>query len=457
VAEALIDLGDLGRDEPPPAERSRPWPRSPRPGLRGVLAVAVLVLAAVVIGPGAVPLPPRFADPARIPGSGADEFFIAGDLVVVHSGNDRVLRAYGFDGTLRWATAVPVQRAGPSPVAGDVLLVVGPQWVGQVVALDLANGRPRWTVEGDLNTVADGIPVFGRGAVELENNVRVRDLTAVDPATGRELWHEVIPPLALGDRLMEVYGTGGSRVVGRARVRADGTGDLLDLHTGQWRTISGVPPAPPAPESPAQPGNAAGYQIGIRTGDVTMVFAVGAEPAEGAANISEPGLLVAYGPRAAEPRWARNTATWAPALPCGPWVCLADGAQTQVLDPQTGDEVRRVGWPHVVAGSDRRFLGYTNAGASLEVAVFDAGTGRTVSSHVGWGLVSQLYSDWTPILRRDRGLNWRLAALSLETGIAYPLGTFEAAGERSCQSNRTHVACSVRSGEVLAWSHIPSR
>ena len=216
-------------------------------------------------------------------------------------------------------------------------------------------------------------------------------------------------------------------------------------------------PAPAAPESPFQAGTAAGYQIGVRAGDITLVFAVGTEPADGATNISLPGLLVAYGPGSAEPLWARPTTTWAPALPCGRWVCLADGADTQVLDPATGGDVRRISWPHVISGSDRRFLGYVNAGASLEVAVSDAVTGRVLSRYKGWDLVNQNYSDWMPIVRRGGGLSWRIAALSLETGVAYPLGDFLAAGERSCQSTATHVACSVRSGEILIWRHVPSR
>jgi hypothetical protein len=128
-----------------------------------------------------------------------------------------------------------------------------------------------------------------------------------------------------------------------------------------------------------------------------------------------------------------------------------------VLDPATGTEVRRVGWPHVITGNNRRFIGYDSTGTATRVAVFDAATGRALSQHVGWDLVSQRYSDWTPIVHRQRGITWQLATLSTETGTAYPLGTFEAAGERSCQSTATHVACSVRSGEILVWTHVPSR
>lgn len=459
MAEALIDLGDIGRDDQRSrAERPRAWRRPSRPQARTALAVAVLVLAVLVIGPGGVPLPDRFADPVSIPGNGVDEFFFAGDdLVVAHNINDRALRAYGLDGTLRWATPVPVQRAGATTAIGGVLLVVAPVWPGQLGALDIETGNIRWMVEGDLSATADGVVVVGRGAVETDDTLRARDLTGIDPATGAELWHEVIPPLAPGDRLLEVYGYETRGLAARARVRADGTGDLLDLRTGRWSRISGVPPAPPAPEYPLQPGTAAGYQIGIRAGDITMVFAVGTEPADGATNISLPGLLVAYGPDTAEPRWARPTATWAPALPCGPWVCLADGAETQVVDPATGADVRRIGWPHVLSGNDRRLLGYVNAGTNLQVAVSDAGTGRVLGRHVGWDLVNQSYSDWTPIIRRGSGLSWRLAALSMETGVAYPLDDFLAAGEQACQSTATHVACSVRTGEILLWRHVPSR
>jgi hypothetical protein len=45
----------------------------------------------------------------------------------------------------------------------------------------------------------------------------------------------------------------------------------------------------------------------------------------------------------------------------------------------------------------------------------------------------------------------------MESGTAYPLGTFNAAGEHACQSTATHVACSVRSGEIMIWRHVPSR
>ena len=59
------------------------------------------------------------------------------------------------------------------------------------------------------------------------------------------------------------------------------------------------------------------------------------------------------------------------------------------------------------------------------------------------------------MLRRGSGLRWHLATLSLDTGVAYPLGTIDAVGERACQSTATHVGCTVRSGEFMVWRHAP--
>jgi hypothetical protein len=456
VTEILIDL-DRPDPRPRQDERGPRW-SGPTPGqMRVLLVVAVLLVAAFGVGAAAAPRPSRFAGPVRIPGTGADEFLFDDDLIVVNSGRDQRMYAYGLDGGLRWAAGLPFPRANLSLMTDDLVLLTAPMWPGQTAAIERVTGTLRWTIDGLLNAVTDRTVVVSRGSSDSSGFDDELAGFALD--TGRELW--LSPRAAAGDqRALPVVGPE-YRLAGRLRVGPDATGELLDFRTGRTRTLGAVPEPPPAPVDETAPAavRSLRHQGVLSVGDLVVVFPYPPGPDQPPATDRSIGLTAGYGPDSPRPLWTVPVEGGTTALSCGPWICLSHLDKTRVLDPATGAEVRRIGWPPVISGSQRRFLGYDYAGmgATAQVAVFDAGTGRVLASHLGWMLVSVRFAlaDWVPMVRRAGGLSWRLATLNVDTGVAYPLGTFDAAGERACQNTATHVACTVRSGEVMVWRHAP--
>jgi hypothetical protein len=458
VAEILIDLD---RPDPHPrADRERPRWSGPTPfQWRVMLVVAALLVTAFGVGAAAAPRPSRFGGPVRIPGTGADEFLLADDLIAVNSGRDQRIYAYGLDGSLKWVASQPIPRANLVTMNSDVILITSPMWPGQTAALDRATGALRWGVDGLFQAFAGDTVMVGVGPAGPDG--AEQEVVAIDARSGREKWRENVS-LSATRRTMLMYDQL-YRATGRISVANDGTGEILDYRTGRKRSISGVP-EPPAPPESLQVNTPDGvvlvnrFQAALSAGDLVIVFPLSPQPGEPSAADGEYGEIAAYAPDSADPLWTIPAGDGWPAGTCGPWICVVESDATRVLDPATGVEVRRIGWPHVIAGSAERFLGYDDAGTAdtTQLTVFDARSGRALASYVGWLLLDREIADWVPMVRRGRGLSWELATVSMATGTAYPLGTFDAAGERACQSTLTHTACTIRSGETMIWRHTPS-
>jgi outer membrane protein assembly factor BamB len=453
--DVLIDL-DRPDPRPDPGERLPRW-SGPTPGqLRVLFVVVALLVAAFGVGASTAPRPVRFGGPVRIPGTGADEFLLGADLIAVNSSRDQRVYAYALDGRLLWATALPFPRATLAALTGDLVLFTSPMWPGRTAALDQRTGAPRWAVDGLVVSELEDTVVVGRGSPTSDRFDE--EIVAVDAATGRERWRSATG-VTRADSGLVVFGPQ-HRVTGHIRLGADGGGELLDFRTGQRRPLRGVP-VPllgPSPVTMTVPDGAVAilrYQGALSVGDLTVIFPYPPDPGGPAPTGTGDGRAAAYGPDSPDPLWTADAKGGTSVLPCGPWLCFTDADTTRVLDPSTGAERRRVGWPHVISGSAERFLGYDYAGmvTTTQIAVFDARSGRRLASYDGWVLVSVRYGEWVPMLRRGSGLSWHLATLSLDTGIAYPLGTIDAAGERACQSTATHVGCTIRSGEVMLWRH----
>jgi len=459
VTEILIDLD---RPDPrPPEDRERRRWSGPTPfQLRVLLVVAALLVTAFGVGASAAPRPPRFGGPVRIPGTGADEFLLADDLIAVNSGRDQRIYAYGLDGSLRWVASQPIPRANLVTMNNDVILLTSPMWPGQTAALDRATGALRWGVDGLFQAFTGDTVVVGVGSAGPDG--REQEQVAVDARSGRQVWRENVG-LSATRRAMTVYDQQ-YRITGRISVAADGTGEILDYRTGRRRTVTGVPEPPTPPES-LQVNTPDGvvlvnrFQAALSAGNLLIVFPLSPIPGEPSAADGKYGEIAAYGPDSEGPLWTIPAGDGWPAGTCGPWICLVEADATRVIDPATGAELRRIGWPHVISGSAERFLGYDDAGTAdtTQVTVFDARSGRPLATYVGWLLLDREFADWIPMLRRGRGLSWDLATVDMSTGVAYPLGTFDAAGERACQSTLTHTACTIRSGETMIWRHVPAR
>lgn len=461
MTDVLIDL-DVSGPPPDPDTRPRLWQGPSARQVRAVLVVAVLLTAMFGVGPALPPRPARFAGPVRIPGTGADELLLGSDLIVVNSSRDQRVLGYSLSGTLKWAVGLPFPRASLARLTDQVVLLTAPMWPGQTVGLDRATGAVRWTFDGLLMSVVDDTVVVTAGQPD-PNGLTVPDgapedrIVGLDANTGRERWRATTTGID-GQRGMPIADVDHGPV-GWIRVGSDGAGERLDYRTGRWRPIDGLPEPPGGRVAHGSDGAAlyGTYQGALEVGELTVV--VNFQPDLDGSGPADPdaGSAIAYGPHSPHPLWQVKVAATEPVTPCGPWVCVIDTDTTRVVDPATGADVRRIGWPRVIVGSAERFLGYDYAGsaATTQVAVFDARSGRVLGAYLGWLLVSARFMPWVPILHRGNGLRWELATLSLDTGVAYPLGTFDAAGERACQNTATHVACTIRSGETLIWRHAP--
>jgi hypothetical protein len=435
VTQSLIDLDAA----PPPdlADRHRPWP----PWLHTVrrpLAVVAALLATTVLGAAGAPAARRFTAPARIPGAFADDFVLVDDGVLVRAGEWRELRSYGLDGQRRWAVPPPLRFFAPVGVLGDLALVSSPP-PGETAALDRASGAVRWSTDGAVFATAGDVVVVGFGGDAASFTDGVRVLVGVGRTDGIQRWRADVdakPQIAIF-----TAGLGGGWLRGGlGLIDGEGTGRLLDLGTGRWRPLTGLPVSFSAQRA-----------FGFVVDDLTVVY-VGRPVG--------PGTVLVYGPDGGAPLWTAMTPGLDVTL-CGRSVCVPDGARTRVLDLRSGVEWTRVDWPGLIrGGGSAGLLGYARPGGGSEstrVAAIDARTGRLVRMLNGWDVVPADHTDWVPIVRRDTGLRWRLAAFSLSTGVMYPIDTFEPAGQRACQATATHVACAVRSGDVLVWGYRPRR
>jgi hypothetical protein len=390
----------------------------------------------------------------RVPATGADEFLLGADFVAVNSGRDQRVYGYGLDGSLRWAAALPIPRASLVAITGDVVLLTTPMWPGQTAALDRRSGAPLWTVEGLVQAMLGDTVVVGVGPAGPDGDGA--ELVAVDARSGRERWRATTGPTS-PRRTLVVYDQD-YFPTGRISVERGGTGEVLDFRTGRRRPLHGVPDPPSAPDR-VQVDTTDRYvvitrsQAAMSIGDTLIIFPLAPPPGQPLLADIGYGPVIGYGPDSPAPRWTLPESGGSPAGGCGPWICVVETDTTRVVDPATGAVLRSVGWPHVISGTAERFIGYDDAGTgdTTEIAVSDARSGRILARYGGWRLLNRRAADWVAMVRRRIGLTWQIATLSLDSGVAYPLGTFEAAGERACQSTATHVACSIRSGDVLVW------
>jgi hypothetical protein len=439
MADVVIDLDAAG---PPPAKvLDRPlWARLSRRQIRLALCAAVALVVAASTGAAAAPAPARFTGPIRIPATLAEDFALFHDGVLVRAENGRVLRSYRLDGKPRWSVPASTGQGLPIETAGDVVLVSNPQWPGETVALDRDTGRERWRLDGSLFATAGDLVVLSFGGTGAFPEDDVRYLSAVRATDGREQWRSGVRLTGTQRSLVVVRQApySGWHHAGLGRVEPDGTGVLLDLTTGKWRRVTGMP-------LPPNTANSA-YEYGVVSGDYLVVFS---------ADLAAGGQVRVFGPYTEAPLWSQWTRRGGGSM-CGPWICVEDGVQSTVLDVRTGKELRRADWPLVVAAAGRRLLGYTASAQGMgTIAVIDADTGRVVREYPGWNPVLAEFAGWVPMLRRREGLRWEMATLGLADGIAYPLGIFEPSGEQACRSTATHVACAVRSGGVYVWRYAP--
>jgi len=176
---------------------------------------------------------------------------VDGDRVFVHFGA-RGTFALSTDGKILWKTKVPYinqhgQGGSPALIGGLLIINCDGFEESTVVALDAGTGKTKWTrLRRTPTSQAYSTPLEIRvGDATQVISVGAGFTTALDPATGREIWRvsysdgfSNVPRPVYGHDL--VFITTGFQQPSLLAIRPNGTGDVTKTHV-VWSTSRGVP------------------------------------------------------------------------------------------------------------------------------------------------------------------------------------------------------------------------
>ncbi|MCX4473713.1 PQQ-like beta-propeller repeat protein [Micromonospora sp. NBC_01655] len=432
----VIDLGELrGAVEPEPPRPPRAVGRPLRVALAGAVALLTLAASAPVARPASAVVPG---------GPGVEVLLVGGGRLYVAvpetpgSGGTRGVTVYatpaGAGGVLRplWRTSVPGGE-GLFQVQehGGFVLITGRRddRVAETVALDAATGRQRWRQPGfPTPTVGGGLLLSGIVEGETTELLRVVDLPS-----GRLRWSV---PVDRGRTAHHYQGAEIDRVVlipesGRIEARDAGSGAVLR---------AGDP----------HPAGSPGYQSASLAGDLLLLTAHD--------GIGGSRRVTAYGLAVLDRRWELDLPPTQSLMECGDLLCVgSQEAGLLALDPATL-RPRWVNprWQWVAAVRGDRLLVAADGmrGATVEFAVLDAATGRTVAELGGWEMVPNQDPDGPLFgIRRTREGGLLVAELDPARAVARWLDVLpEIPGE--CHSAGRDLVCR-RPGGTYGWWRLP--
>lgn len=181
---------------------------------------------------------------------------IAGGKLYVHFGHQGTA-CLDLVGNIVWKSTdhryAPVHGNGCSPILVDGLLIFSCDGADNpyVVALNASDGKEAWRFDRPGNPpkkfsfcTATAIEVKGQQQVIC---VGAGVINALDPLTGREIWHvehggySVIPKPVFGHGL--IFLSTGYDAPELFAIRPDGRGDVTDTHV-EWRVKKGAPHTP---------------------------------------------------------------------------------------------------------------------------------------------------------------------------------------------------------------------
>ncbi|KUL40699.1 outer membrane protein assembly factor BamB family protein [Actinoplanes awajinensis] len=423
---SVIDLGEVRAHEPAEHPVAEPLP------LRGFrrAAVAVVAIACALTLGAAAPVPPPLVRDVWSTAGPRDGAMLIGTDTVYLTGSQGEITAHDLaTGTVRWSRTLDA-GGGPSEEVAGLLLVLGSlktvmltgedqsstlMWSDGVIMLDPATGAERWRGPGDqLASTPDTMLLADRG-----DDGEARAMRLVTTRTGDVLWTR---PLARAADAQIQYDDGRpARIVTTAP-------DEINI----YRYADGAPLA----------------HRGFTWTDDTR-------PESARATIAGDRLVVTWTDRRGStvtafrpddldtPLWSLRTLRYALVTPCGPVVCLAEGAEVSGLDPATGASRWQLPGPAGinVAGTGR-LLAYTDRDPPSETLV-DATTGRVLGdSAVGWQM-NRTDPAARILLRagRDDPDQVVISRMDLETGRVAVLGTVGSAEWHDCGSTARFLVC----------------
>jgi hypothetical protein len=436
VTALLIDL-----DRPEPPEEPRPMPRW---AASGVFRRALLLLPLLLVLPltaSAVPAPPRYGSPLVIPFQVGEDMHVSRTGIFVAEPGGAAVRAYAFDGTLRWRATVPRNYRIYTVAAGAVFLMSQTP-PSRVIFLDETTGAVRWEDDRRVLAVGDGAVIFDEdeASVELERVTVAGRMVARRWSDGAVLWR-------IDEKRRQLFHAfGWDRSTGL--ILADGdkaefvepeTGARLPLH--DW------------------PGSGADYAVEMAFLVHGLLIAVVGDRFEPKA--------IAFDLQQGRPLWTVPIA-WGDVgyvSGCGPMVCLPDdGAGTMAVDPRSGEVVSRYPFSMVYTGppgrlvGDRMIIGNGRVGSML----LDAATGRVIRRADGWAVIGPLNAETIPMFRWNPSTPTRVALLDTADGRTHlldahpPIDGIDSG--QPCGATGMHLVCRARGTGLLIWryaTHLP--
>ncbi|RZU49946.1 putative pyrroloquinoline-quinone binding quinoprotein [Krasilnikovia cinnamomea] len=433
----VIELGYVGVDDPPdPSPRASGWLR------RHVRRAAAAVLAALclltVTASDHAPAPRGVRPLWSIPLGDEDSFQVSGDTVVVHStGTPRRLSGYGrTDGAVRWSRELDVQAPFviAVPDSGVVLLPSTPPGVPtqpdgvsmpprftETTAVDAATGAELWRGAGDpaWAGIGDGTLLVDHP----DNGPGVARLRLVGLRDGRDRWRRDTP----GAEQIATIGADPRHPDRVATVTGSGRVRLLRLDNGAEEG-GGTVAWPPGS---AFPFSSLEWHDG-------QLFVLHANDTR--------ATVAAYGGQPLRQRW-RIDVPGANAAGCGPVLCLSAGTGLTGHDWRTGAERWRL--PDAVTRPFGAGLLAIVEGPESPLRVIDAATGQPVVTLAGQpvedetGEVELMLS--APVAPDSRMVVTRVRP---RTGETFTLGTIDAVPDYGCALDRDLLLCRTVRGRL---------
>lgn len=319
----MIELG-LDRDPPCPDLPDAVRRRRRRTGVIVVVAAAALVLTT-----GSVPTVPAPSE-VRIAAGLGDAVALSADRLYVlpsdttWTAGRSAMAAYDLPAGRRlWREPLPVegQVRQVIPAPGALLVVLERDGALETVAIDASSGRVRWSVECQpVGLAASGSLLIGV-APAAGDDPRAEQVVAFDLATGRPAWAYDVPANAWHDMEWPAgrWGADGRAGAGPRSVTVWPSGRVAvrDLATGRVVATADLQGPPPGDRW---------FQL---AGDLLLAAAI----------VDGLDVVTAYGLPALDPRWTVTIglAGGYVSTDCGGALCFfSRTGGLRVLDPATG-------------------------------------------------------------------------------------------------------------------------
>jgi outer membrane protein assembly factor BamB len=447
----VIDLGDVsdssaGPDDYPAGGRREFDRATVGRWIRGVIA-AVAVLA---LGGSGLPGPPVLRQVWSTPFSDMDSMRVLGDSLFLYrvvSADESELTAHDLaTGTTRWSRRSPGDPIwiNTQPRTDVLLLPTDEQMVertlpdggivnhvhgGRLTALDPATGRQLWQHDGmqAAGETGDSLLLFER----TENGL-LTTLRLIDSRTGSVRWKRAAPPRAENVTVMSDAGVP-SRVV-----TSSPEGELTTMAFSDGRPQG----SGRVPWTPVSSTTGEGSQVMTAAGRILVIT-----------NSPQESEVIAYDPDGLRRLWSRVMPGWAYAEACGSLICLgAAGNFTTAVDPSDGEQrwdFLGNSFNGIPVGEGRILM--STGDAIPRQAILDVATGRQIGPSIPGYVTSR--DSRTGMLILLRGLypephRNAVSRLDPSTGRTAMFGTITVTQGRFCEGADRYLAC-VDSGRLV--------